>query len=194
MVFLLFLTACNDQDDFSIPELQGLSLYWDHEVFGDEGRRFRFSFMAQNQFDEQHTLIFEPSVKDRVITFKMVRSINQGECPKFPMPTLPPNDPSRCDAEGRAFIAENQLPPGSYSLHVVTPFFRETAELTVGREVVELNIPPNPHFYTSIPKVYPLPKDLLFGSVVDSGDEKLETGRSFIKELENLGLVPDRQA
>ena len=46
VLFLLFLTACNDLDDFSIPELEGLSLYWDYEVFGEEGRRFRFSFSA----------------------------------------------------------------------------------------------------------------------------------------------------
>lgn len=189
VVFVLLFGACNDLNDFSIPELENLSLYWDHQVFGNEGRRYRFSFMAQNQFDDQHQLIFEPSVEGTVITFNMVRSINQGECPKFPMPVLPPNDPHRCSAEGRTFIQENQLPPGDYTVRVITPFFRETAELRVGQESAELSIKPNPYFKSAIEKVYPLPKDLLFGSVVDSGDEKLELGRAFIRELENLGLT-----
>lgn len=97
-------------DDFSLPQLQGLTLYWDHFVSGEEGRRFRFSFTATQQFDEQHQLVFEPSVKDNVITFNMVGSINKGVCQRFPMPSILPDDPNRCSAEGRTFIVEDQLP------------------------------------------------------------------------------------
>lgn len=190
LALVLSLTACNDRDDFSLPELQGLSLYWDHFVFGEEGRRFRFSFTATQQFDEQHQLIFEPSVRNNVITFNMVGSINKGVCQRFPMPSILPDDPNRCRAEGRTFITEDQLPPGTYIVNIVTPFFRESAELIIGQEKSELKINPNPHFSSAIPEVYPLPKNILFGAVVDSGAEKLDIGRAFIKELENLGLAP----
>jgi hypothetical protein len=51
-LFLSVISGCDKVPDKDGPmaTLDGLSLYWDHEIFGEEGRRIRFEFYGTKQF------------------------------------------------------------------------------------------------------------------------------------------------
>ena len=52
-ILAIIVLGCN-KDDFPIDErasVEGLSLYWDHEVFGEGGRRLRFEFYENMEYE-----------------------------------------------------------------------------------------------------------------------------------------------
>ena len=157
---IVSIFSCDNNDSLSIPTINGLSLYWDHEVFGDEGRRLRFEVTSTNEFDNDYDLQFNTSIKDKSITATLIKTIDKGKCQWFPMPTTGDDDPNKCNASGQFYLTDKELSSGLYSLTIITPTFKVTSELTVTDELVTLDIPSNEHLSSSIKYVYPIPKNI----------------------------------
>ncbi len=188
---LLLVTAwaCKKDDDISVPKIEGLSLYWDHEVFGDLGRRLRFQAYTTNRFDNDYDLEFSTSIEGRSITVKFAKSIDKGKCPSFPMPRPGSDDPHKCHASGGLYLLEKELENGVYSLNMITPYFETTSKLIVTDEIVTLEIPENEYLQCAIQEVYPIPKNLLFGGITYSGSDNTNDAKEFLNRLEVLGLI-----
>ena len=187
LIFLWGICICGCEDELgdyvSISNLDGLSLYWDHEVFGDGGRRLRFEFYGTDEFENDYELKFKYIIHRKTISIRLVNIIDAGKCPSFPG-----MDPL-CSPRGGLSIPDDQLNIGTYTLNLETPYFETNSELIVDNEKITLKIPPNKHFSSSINEVYPIPPNLLFGSVVYSGDENSQYAEDFFNDLLNLGLT-----
>lgn len=189
ILIIVSIFSCDNNDSLSIPTIDGLSLYWDHEVFGDEGRRLRFEVTTTNEFENDYDLEFNTSVVDKSIIVRFTKSIDNGKCQVFPMPVIGDNDPNKCSASGRFYLTDKELTDGIYSLTIITPTFKVTSELTVTDEQVKLDVPANEHLSSSIKYVYPIPKSILFGSVVYKGSNNTDDANKFLVYLTNLGLI-----
>lgn len=186
---IVAIFSCDNDDSLPIPTINGLSLYWDHEVFGDEGRRLRFEGFTTNEFDNDYDLEFNTSINDKSITTTLVKTIDKGKCQWFPMPSTGDDDPNKCNASGGFYLTDKELYNGIYSLTIIMPSFKVTSKLTVTDEMVTLDIPANEHLSSSIKYVYPIPKNILFGSVVYKGSNNTNDANEFLVYLSNLGLI-----
>lgn len=195
LAILLTIFSCENDEGLSIPTINGLSLYWDHEVFGDEGRRLRFEGSATNEFDNDYDLEFNTWVVGKSIIVRLNQSIDKGKCQFFPMPVVGNDDPNKCSASGEFYLSDKELNNGVYSLKIIMPSFEVTSELTLTDEKVTLKIPTNKFLETSIENVYPIPPNLLFGSLVYQDSSDTDDAEIFLDYLTELGLsqttVPD---
>jgi hypothetical protein len=189
ILLTLAISSCENDDTALIPVIEGLSLYWDHEVFGEQGRRLRFEFTTSNEFDNDYELIFNYSIDRNSITARLVKSVVDGKCQFYPMPSIGNDDPHKCNASGGFYIPDDELTNGTYVFKIITPFFQATSELTVTDEEVTLNIPANDHLATTINHVYPIPRNILFGNVVFEGSENSQDAEDFFKDLISSGLT-----
>jgi hypothetical protein len=185
---LLIIPGCDKVPNKNGPlaTMDGLSLYWDHEVFGKEGRRIRFEFYGTKQFENSYDLVFNYSINQRDISISLVDEIDNGRCPKFPSAF---GIDSLCAPRGSLYIPDSLLSKGKYTLTLKTPNFNSSSELIVENDSIILNIPSNNHFSCSIHAVYPIPKNLLFGSVVYSGSENTADAKKFLTDLSDNGLI-----
>jgi hypothetical protein len=188
VLLIISIFSCDNDDNLSIPTINGLSLYWDHEVFGDEGRRLRFEATTTNNFDNDYDLEFNTSVVNKTITARLTKSIDKGKCPFFPMPVAGDDDPNKCNASGEFYISDKDIDNGVYSLKIIMPSFEVTSNLTVTSEKVTLAIPTNTFLESSIENVYPIPPNLLFGTIVYQGSTNTNDAENFLDYLTNLGL------
>lgn len=188
-MLILAIFSCENDDRLSIPTINGLSLYWDHEVFGDEGRRLRFEGSTTDEFDNNYELEFNTSVEDKSITVRLTKSIDKGKCQFFPMPVVGDDDPNKCNSSGDFYLSDKELDNGVYSLKIIMPSFEVTSELTVTDEKVTLKIPTNNFLKSSIENVYPIPPNLLFGSLVYQGSSNTIDAEIFLDNLSKLGLI-----
>ena len=188
--FLLLISVpfgCHDQEKRS-NQVDKLSLYWDHEIFGEEGRRVRFEFVAANKFEQEHELLFEYDIDGHTIEIRLRNIVTKGDCQALPLPAPAPGDSLPCIARGRLFIPEEELETGTYTLSLLTPDFNETSQLVIDEEKITLNIAPNEHFSSTITEVYPIPENVLFGNVTYTGSENGVHATDFFKDLANMGL------
>jgi hypothetical protein len=186
LIILAFFGCKKDSNtDDSLPFVNGLSLYWDHEVFGDEGRVLRFEFYETKEYGNIYELKFEYSIDHQDILIKLTDKIDKGKCPRFPtaggIDTL-------CTPKGLISIPEKLLPKGTYTITLKSSNFEVKSELEVGNEKITLVIPSNEFFASYIKVVYPIPQNLVFGSVVYLGSENTESANYFINDLTTLGL------
>jgi hypothetical protein len=188
LIFIMFaIFSCEQDDRISIPPVDGFTLYWDHDVFGLHGRRLRFEASTTNEFDNDYDLIFNSSIENNSITATLANSVDNGKCPNYPMPADP--TPNTCSASGGFYLPDKLLANGTYSLKIVAPTFEITSELIVTDEQVELKIPANDRLESFIQYVYPIPKNLLFGSIIYQGSLNTNDAENFLNELKNLGLI-----
>ncbi|MEO7991521.1 MAG: hypothetical protein ABI663_18355 [Chryseolinea sp.] len=183
---ILFGCDKHSDDPNLLNEVDGLSLYWDHEVFGDEGRRLRFEFRGTKELENSYELIFDYSINQKDILIELIVMIDNGKCPSFPTGN---GIQSLCAPRGGIFIPDSVLLEGTYTITLKTPKFQSVSELKISDEKYILNISPNDHFSSSISQVYPIPLNLLFGSVVYSGDENTQYANEFLNDLLTLGLT-----
>jgi hypothetical protein len=188
-LLIFAVSGCENNDLSPVPAIEGLSLYWDHEVFGEGGRRLRFEFNSSNEFDNDHELVFDYSIDGNSITAALIESIDKGKCQYYPMPTTGNDDPHKCHASGGFYIPDEALSTGIYSFKIVTPDFEVTTALNVSDEQVTLTIPANEHLTTSINHVYPIPANVLFGSVVYEGSDNAQDASDFLEALTSAGLT-----
>lgn len=188
-VLLLAVTfGCKKDNDISVPKIDGLSLYWDHEVFGAPGRRLRFEVSTTNRFDNDYDLEFSTSIESKSVTIKFVKSTDNGKCPFFPMPANV-EDPRKCNASGGFYLLDKELENGIYSLNIITPTFETASKLVITDEKVTLEIPENEYLKSYIKDVYPIPENLLFGGLTYYGSENTDDANKFLTRLKNLGLT-----
>jgi hypothetical protein len=188
ILLIAAILSCENDDSISTPTINGLSLYWDHEVFGDEGRRLRFEAHTTNVFDNDYQLVFNTSVEDKIITVMLKTNIDRGKCPHYPNPVLD-YDPNKCTASGDFYLTDAELDNGIYSLRIIMPTFEVTSELIVTDEKVTLKIPANKYIFSSIENVYPIPKYLVYGSLVYQGSNNTNDAKKFLDDLTKLGLI-----
>jgi len=186
---MLALFSCENGDIISTSPIDGLTLYWDHEVFGHEGRRLRFEVSSTNELVNDYELVFNTIIEGRSIAATLEKSVDEGKCPFFPMPVVGDHDPSKCYASGEFYLSDKELAKGIYSLKISTPSFEVVSELTVDDEVVTLEIPVNDYLKSSIKNVYPIPENLLFGGVVYQGSDNTNDAEEFLNGLVSLGLI-----
>lgn len=171
----------------SLSSSQGLSLYWNHKIFGEEGRGFIFEFYESQRFENFYELVFEYSIdnKRKDIDIYLIDKIDKGKCPMFPSPNKTDN---LCISNGDFFIPENMLEEGDYTFTVRTSDFMVKSSFTINKDKVTLKIPENEYFSSSIKDVFPTPRNLLYGNIMFSGEENIEFANEFFKKLESIGL------
>ncbi len=191
LVLLISLCSCEEEKE-TIINIDGLTLYWDHEVFGNEGRRLRFEFYGIKRFENNYELIFNYSVTDKIITIKLADIKDNGECPEFPTP----NDlNSNCIPKGGLYIPDSLLSDGIYDFKIITSKFKINSILEITKEKITLAIPENKYFSSQINNVCPIPSNLLFGSIVFEGTENETFAHKFLDDLSSIGFemttIPD---
>jgi hypothetical protein len=167
---------------------EGLSLYWDHKIFGSEGRGFILEFYEAQRLENQYELIFDTKIDNRrkSINIYLKDKIDEGKCPWFPTPD---KTDDLCISNGGFFIPEDQLRQGDYTFTVRTADFTIQSVFSVSKDKVSLSIPENKYFTCSIEHVYPTPKNLLYGSVIFMGEENTPFAEEFFENLKSAGLT-----
>lgn len=184
LLFGLLYLGCHQEDDLIDPgaRVDGLTLYWDHEIFGKEGRRLRFEFYETKAYKNTFDLIFDYTIKGKEIVIVLKNKIDKGECPKYP------GWSDLCTPKGRIYIPENLLTEDRYTLIIKTFDFESISNLIADEDKYSMEIPANEKFTCSIKNVYPIPADLLMGSLVFSGKENTVDALLYIEKLEKMGL------
>ena len=113
-ILVIFGCEKDSNNGDSLASIDGLSLYWDHEVFGEEGRRLRFQFSGTKEFENSYELIFKYSINQKVISIRLVDMIDNGKCQAFP--TVSGID-SLCTPRGRLSIPDSLLQKGTIMSH-----------------------------------------------------------------------------
>lgn len=184
---LLFFGCEKDNMDIdSHASVEGLSLYWDHEVFGEGGRRLRFEFYETKEFENSFELVFNYNIKGKDIIIALVDRIDNGECHIY---TTANGIDSLCTPKGNMFIQDRLLENGSYSLILKTYDFEVKSSLIIDDGKFVLDIPSNEKFSSSIKEVFPIPENLLSGSVVFQGVENTQSANEYFDELKSIGLA-----
>lgn len=189
-IFCIVILGCQ-KDDIDMKSLvgsKGLNLYWDHKIFGQEGRGFIFSFSETERFENSYELVFESHIdnKRKTIDIYLTDKIDEGKCPWFPMPTI--GDDNLCTSSGSIFIPENRLTEGKYNFTVTTSTFKIQSDFTINKDKVTLNIPGNAYFSSLKKEIFPTPRNLLYGGIHFQGEENTAVAREFFKKLESIGL------
>lgn len=181
-----FCISCKKEDDIGISILrdEGLGLYWDHNV-SDYGRQYLFNFISNKSTRDEYEFKFAYAISGNVVTVRLEEVIHKGKCQKFPGPWG-----DVCTSDGVMYIPEEELPTGNYDFKLVIGNVSITSKLTVENDKVTLDVPPNSLFSNNIPTIYPLPKGLIYGSVIYSGKENEKFAKNLLKDLETLDLKP----
>ena len=190
-IFLIgiLITGCR-KDEFDKDSLlgsQGLSVWWDHQIFGEEGRGFKFEFYEVRRFENSWELKFKYTIdkKRKTIDIYLIDKVDEGKCPVFPGPY---KTDGLCISKGGLFIPENVLNQGMYTFTIRTFDFTVQSHLTVNEGKVTLEIPENNYFSSSVKEVFPTPVNLLYGSVAFTGEENTQFANEFFEKLKSLGL------
>lgn len=190
LFLILLITGCEKVPNKTGPltKLSGLTLYWDHDIFEKGGRTLRFEFYGTQGFEDSYDLVFNYTINQKNIIVTLVDEIDNGRCPRYPtfgFDTL-------CTPRGRINIPDSLVSLGTYTLTIKTPNFETTSELIFEKDSITLNIPSNNYFSCAIHAVYPIPANLVFGSVVYAGDQNAVDAKGFINDLLLLGLTKTR--
>lgn len=177
--------SCKDRDPGlrSIDE-NGLSLYWHHTFGLDKGRYLLFSFMSAVQQRDRYEYVFDYEIKGREITVKLRETISTGQCPSFPG-----SWGDLCTSRGDIYIPENELSVGQYKLILQVKNKRVVSTFTVEADKYTLQVPSNDFFTNSISTVYPMPANLIFGSIYYQGATTKRFADALIADFEKLGLT-----
>lgn len=188
LVFIVStFSGCENKEDLAVVnaiDSDGLSLYWDHEVFGEEGRRYRFELSTKKALPDEYELFFQRSMSGNSITARLISKVSKGKCAVFP------GTGPGCVSRGKFYISEKDLRPGTYTLNFVTSTFVESTRFVVTSEKAVLELSPNGKISSSITEVFPIPRQLLFGSIVYSGSANTQAAKDLIAYLSVLGVTP----
>jgi len=188
-VVALLMFGCED-DGFNKNKLihsDGLSLWWDHKIFGEKGRGYIFSFSETERLENKYELNFEYEIDNRRkrIEIYLTGKFDKGKCPYFP--TLDKTD-NLCISNGDFFIPESKMIEAEYLFEIRTADFTAESILSITKDEVELKIPENEYFSSAIKEVFPASKNLLYGHVIFEGSEKTEFALEYFWKLKILGL------
>ena len=186
-VTLLLSVGC-EKNGIEEVRSEGLTLWWNHEVFNEQGRGFIFSFSDVERFENLYELKFEFQIDNnqKSIEVSLVDKIDKGKCPHYPMPS--PEPEIGCISSGKIYIPENMVNEGNYKFVVKTTNFTVQSEIIFSKEKATLVIPKNNYFSSNVEEVNILPKNLLHGVVVVRGEQNISFAMDFIEDLRALGL------
>ena len=169
----------------TLASVEGLNLYMDHQVFGESGRVLRFEFYETKQFETRFKLVFEYDIEGTEIIVSLVDKFDVEKDQKIKVYDAFERLKTPI---GRLSFPDELLPENTYTLILNTLDFEVRSELIIGTDKITLNIPENNHFTCPKNIVYPIPRDLLFGSVCFYGDRDNKCVAKFFEELEALGF------
>jgi len=76
LCILVFLLGCSDEYEYintrNLESSQGLSLWWDHKIFGDNGRGYIFAFHEMERMENSYDLIFTYKIDQKRKTSKFI--------------------------------------------------------------------------------------------------------------------------
>lgn len=178
---ILVLSSCK-KEEVVLKNIDSLTAYWRFNVFGENGRGISLEFYNTETRKREYELNFNWYVSNQDIVIELIGLEDKGECPEFP------NTDGKCISKGQIFIPEQLLPLGDYNLVLKTQKFEVQSMFSFDSAKYTLLIPPNEHFSSSIIEVYPMPKNILHGSIVYTGDGNNKFVRDFIDELNDAGF------
>ena len=186
---LVMAVSCEEGGKKDAVASKGLSLWWNHQVFGEQGRGFIFGFSEVERLKNLYELKFEFQVDNNLksIEISLIDMIDKGKCPYYPMPTID-TDPDLCTSNGSVFIPENMVDEGKYKFTLGTLNYAVHCEIFFTKEKATLNIPYNSFISCDINDVFIAPKNLVHGSIVFAGEQNKTFALGFIDELRSLGL------
>lgn len=179
---ILLFSGCKKEKSV-LNNIDSLSTYWDFQIFGDEGRGITFEFYDNEKRAKEYELNFEYSILNQDILIELTNVTYKGKCAKFP------NEDDECLSKGRIFIPESDLPKGNYNLILKTKSFEVASEFSFDNIKYTLSIPSNDFLSSSYTESYPMPKNILLGSIVYSGNNNTPSAKDFIDELNSLGFL-----
>lgn len=192
LLLSVFVISLGCSDDYintrSLAHSQGLNLWWDHKIFGEDGRGYIFAFHEMERMENSYDLIFAYKVDEKRKNIKVYfqKKIDQGKCPYFPSPY---KEDGLCMSDGSIFIPEEELKYGKYQFIVYTANYEAYSILDVTKEKVSLEIQDKEYFTTSVNEVFPTPKDLLYGSVKYMGEKYADEAQMFLTKMEESGFA-----
>lgn len=168
---------------------KGLTMYWNYQVFNQQGRGFIFEFYEVERKENLHELKFKFQVDNnqKSIEVILIDKIDKGKCTYFPLPSID-EDPNLCTSRGNFYIPENMINEGKYKFTVKTLDYTVHSEIFFSKEKATLNIPTNNYLSSSINEVFIAPKNLLHGNIVFAGEQNKTFALDFIEDLRSLGL------
>jgi hypothetical protein len=178
---ILVLSSCK-KEEVVLKNIDSLTAFWHFNIYGENGRGIAFEFSDTEMRKRKNELYFDWHITNQDIVIELISTIDNGECPKFP------NTDGSCTSSGSIFIPEELLPLGDYNLILKTPRFEVQSQFIFDSVKYTLLIATNAHFSSSINEVYPIPKNILLGSIVYKGDENTTFARNFINELNSIGF------
>jgi hypothetical protein len=184
-VILIMTVGCEKNEVVS----EGLGLWWNHQVFSEQGRGFIFGFSEVKRSETLYELKFEYQIDNnqKSIEISLIEKIDKGKCPYFPMPTID-EDPNLCTSNGSVFIPENMINEGKYKFTIRTLSYTVHSEIIFTKGKATLNIPDNSYFSCAVKDVFIAPKNLVHGSIVFAGEQNKPFALDFIDGLRSLGL------
>ena len=185
------VVSCEEKEDGKKDAVasKGLGLWWNHQIFGEQGRGFIFGFSEVERLKNLYELKFEFQIDNnqKSIEISLIDKIDKGKCPYFPMPTID-EDPDLCTSNGSVFIPENMVHEGKYKFTIRTLNYTVHSEIIFTKEKATLNIPDTSYFACAIKDVFIAPKNLVHGSIVFAGEQNKTFALDFIDDLRSLGL------
>jgi hypothetical protein len=189
-VILITVVGCTKNEiEKEAVASKGLGLWWNHQMFSEQGRGFIFGFTEIERSETLYELKFEYQIDNnqKSIEISLIEKIDKGKCPQFPMPTPGGND-GLCSSNGNIFIPENMVTEGKYKFTIKTLDYTVHSEFVFTKDKATLNIPDNNYFSSSVKEVIITPKNLLFGGIVFSGEENKRFAFDILEDIRNLGL------
>jgi hypothetical protein len=168
---------------------QGLGLWWNHQMFNEQGRGFIFGFTEIERSETLYELKFEYQIDNnqKIIKINLIDKIDKGKCPQFPSGGWGDDD-GLCSSNGNVFIPENAINEGKYKFTITTLNYTVHSEFIFTKDKATLNIPANNYFSSSVKEVIVTPKNLLFGGIVFAGEQNKKFAFDILEEIRNLGL------
>lgn len=187
LIFIGFLLSNCSKEESEIAKINKISSWWNFSYLSNQGRGLHFSFYDDVKRANEFDLIFEWSIMGQNIIVELVNLKDKGPCPVFPSPD--PNPDKRCTSDGSIFIPEDKIPPGDYNFIIKSEALNVVSRLNFDGIKYTFIIPDTNLFSVHKKEIYPMPKNILMGSVVYEGEENTQIAKDFINELNSLGFA-----
>lgn len=177
---ILILASCKKEEIEQVTIDKLSTSCWYFSTSSETGRGIVFVFSGGESKKRKYELVFDLNVSNQDIIIELIGIEDMGEHPKFPG-----NEP-HLSPSGSIFIPEHLLPAGDYNFILRTDRFEVQSSFSFDDSKYTLSIPLNPHFFSNTKEEYPMPANILFGSI---GGENIHIGRDFLNELNANGFT-----
>ncbi|HMP29047.1 MAG TPA: hypothetical protein PKD85_05580, partial [Saprospiraceae bacterium] len=190
LVFLIIISLLFTNCSREVPEImeiKKISTYWHFGFSEDNDRGLLFAFYDDIKRPNKLDLKFKWHITGQNILIELVDFEDKGLCPIFPSPF--PNLEKNCTSDGSIFIPEDMIPTGSYKFNIKAESVNISLDFNFDGIKYSFIIPNETQFSITKKEIYPMPKNILFGSVVYEGEESTAAAQGFKNDLNNLGFM-----